>query len=93
MQQIQTSFSVERRRKVMSIEEKLKEVLIEILDVEEKDITPNTHLITDLGASSVDLVEIVAGIENEFDIDIPDKDAQKIRTVQALIDYVKESAS
>ena len=77
----------------MSIEEKLKEVLLEILDVEEEDITPTAHLINDLGASSVDLVEIVAGVENEFDIDISDKDAQKIRTVQALIDYVKKSTS
>ena len=77
----------------MSIEEKLNEVLLEILDVEEKDITPTAHLINDLGASSVDLVEIVAGVENEFDIDISDKDAEKIRTVQALIDYVKERAS
>jgi len=77
----------------MSVEEKLNAVLLEILDVEEKDITPAAHLINDLGASSVDLVEIVAGVENEFDIDIPDKDAQKIRTVQALIDYIKESTS
>jgi acyl carrier protein len=77
----------------MSIEEKLTSVLLEILDVEEKDITPTAHLINDLGASSVDLVEIVAGVENEFDIDISDKDAQKIRTVQALIDYVKEGTS
>ena len=77
----------------MSIEERLNAVLLEILDVEEEDITPAAHLINDLGASSVDLVEIVAGVENEFDIDIPDKDAQKIRTVQALIDYIKESTS
>ena len=77
----------------MSIEERLTAVLLEILDVEEKDITPTAHLINDLGASSVDLVEIVAGVENEFDIDISDKDAQKIRTVQALIDYVKEGTS
>jgi acyl carrier protein len=77
----------------MSIEERLTAVLLEILDVEEEDITPTGHLINDLGASSVDLVEIVAGVENEFDIDISDKDAQKIRTVQALIDYVKERVS
>ena len=77
----------------MSIEEKLTSVLLEILDVEEKDITPTAHLINDLGASSVDLVEIVAGVENEFDIDISDKDAQTIRTVQALIDYIKKSTS
>jgi len=77
----------------MSIEERLTAVLLEILDVEEREITPTAHLINDLGASSVDLVEIVAGVENEFDIDIADKDAQKIRTVQALIDYVKQSTS
>lgn len=77
----------------MSIEERLTAVLLEILEVEEKDIIPTAHLINDLGASSIDLTEIVAGVENEFDIDISDKDAQKIRTVQALIDYVKEGTS
>lgn len=73
----------------MSVEDGVKGVLLEILDIEEKDIVPGAHLMTDLDASSVDLVEIIAGIENEFNIQVSDEDAPKLRTIQTLMDYVR----
>jgi len=77
----------------MAVEDTVKEILLEILEVDEKDIVPKAHLIKDLSASSVDLVVIMAAVENEFDMDIPDEDAPEIRTVQALMDYIKKKTS
>lgn len=76
----------------MSVEIKVKDILLEILEVEEKDIIPTAHLRQDLQASSVDLVEILAAIENEFDLEISDEGADNLLTVQAIIDYVSENA-
>ena len=72
----------------MSIQKQVNEVLLEILEISEGDITASATLLNDLGASSVDVVELLAALENEFDIDIPDDDAEKIRSVQAIYDYV-----
>ena len=77
----------------MSVQERVKEILMDILDVEEKAIVPDATFITDLGASSVDLVEIIAAVENHFDIEISDEEAQQIRTVRALIDFLKTKTS
>jgi len=77
----------------MSVEERVKGILLDILDIDEGTVVPEATLITDLGASSVDLVEIIAAIENQFDIEISDEEAQKIRTVRALIDYLKKKTS
>jgi len=73
----------------MSIQEKVYGILVEILDSSETDLKPEATLIGDLEASSVDLVEIIAAVENEFDIDISDEEAQQLRTVQALIDFIE----
>ena len=73
----------------MSIEEKVKANLMELLDIDASQVTPQAHLRKDLQASSVDLVEIMAALENEFDIDIPDEDATKLLEVQGIVDYVK----
>jgi acyl carrier protein len=77
----------------MSIEERVKEILLDILDIDEKNVVPDATFITDLGASSVDLVEIIAAVENHFDIEISDEEAEQIRTVQALIDFLKTKTS
>lgn len=77
----------------MSIEERVKEILLDILDIDEKNVVPDAIFITDLGASSVDLVEIIAAVENHFDIEISDEEAEQIRTVQALIDFLKTKTS
>ena len=76
-----------------TIQAKIKEILMDLLDITEEQITPNATLINELGASSVDLVEIIAALENEYNIDISDEDADGIRTVQAIIDHVAAATS
>ena len=78
----------------MTVEQRVKDILLEILDVEEKEIVPTAHLRKDLGASSVDLVEILAALENEFDLEIEDEEAQNhILVVQKIADFIKEKTS
>lgn len=66
---------------------KLKEIIIDRLDVEEDQITPQASFVEDLGADSLDIVELIMGIEEEFDIEIPDEDAEKLTTVGEAINY------
>jgi len=73
-----------------SVEEKVKEIIVEQLGVEEDDVTPNAKFIEDLGADSLDTVELVMALEEAFDIQIPDEDAEKISTVGEAIEYIKE---
>jgi acyl carrier protein len=77
----------------MSKQEQIHEIFLDILEVEESDIKPSASLINDLGASSVDLVEVIAALENEFDIDISEEDAEEIRTVQHVYDFVEKNAT
>ena len=72
----------------MSTFERVKKVLVEQLDVSEEEVVPPASIIDDLKADSLDVVEIIMGLEEEFDIEIPDDDAEKITTVQQIIDYV-----
>ena len=72
----------------MSIEERVKKIVAEQLGSGEDEITNESSFIDDLGADSLDTVELVMALEEEFDIEIPDEDAEKIATVQAAIDYV-----
>ena len=66
----------------------VKRIIKEQLDVDEKDINPESTFIDDLGADSLGLVELVLAFEEAFEIDIPDEDTEKIRTVQDAIDYI-----
>jgi len=75
---------------VKRIVEKVKQIIKEQLGVEEDEITPSASFVDDLGADSLDTVELVMAIEEAFDIEIPDNDAEKMRTVQDLIDYVEK---
>jgi len=77
----------------MSAEEKVKSILLDILDVSEADLVPDASLRTQLGASSVDLVEVIAALENEFDLDISDEDAQTMRNVQDIVKYIEGKTS
>ena len=77
----------------MALQEKIDEILLDILDISEEDIKPDAQLRRDLGASSVDLVEIVASLENEFDLDISDEEAQEMRTVGAIIEFIQAKAA
>ena len=72
----------------MSTFDKVKEVVIDKLGVDEAAITEEAHFVNDLGADSLDTVELIMEFEEEFGIEIPDDDAEKITTVQAAIDYL-----
>ena len=70
--------------------EKLKDIIVEQLGVEEEIITGESTFVDDLSADSLDIVELVMNIEEEFDIEIPDEDAEKIVTVGDVVKYIKE---
>ena len=71
-----------------SVEEKVKSIIVDQLGVGESDVTPDAHFVDDLGADSLDTVELVMKLEEDFDIEIPDEDAEKIQTVQDAMDYI-----
>lgn len=73
-----------------SIEQRVTKIVVEQLGVEEKDIKPEASFVDDLGADSLDTVELVMALEEEFEAEIPDEDAEKIITVQDAINYVTE---
>ena len=75
-----------------AIFEKVKEVIVEQLGVEDEAVKPETSFIDDLGADSLDIVELIMALEEEFDIEIPDEDAEKVVSVQDVVDYIKEHA-
>ena len=75
-----------------SVDEKVKEIIVEQLGVEEDDVTPTAKFIEDLGADSLDTVELVMALEEEFDTEIPDEQAEKIQTVGQAIDYITAHA-
>lgn len=71
-----------------AVEEKVKQIIVEQLGVEESEVTSTASFVDDLGADSLDTVELVMAFEEAFDIEIPDEDAEKIRTVQDAIEYI-----
>lgn len=73
-----------------SIAEKVKEIIVEELGVDESEVTPNARFVDDLGADSLDTVELVMRFEEEFGIEIPDEDAEKILSVRDAIQYIGE---
>lgn len=72
----------------MSIEDKIKKIIAEKLGVETSEIVPQASFVDDLGADSLDLVELIMSMEEEFDIDISDEDAEKLVTVKDALDYI-----
>jgi acyl carrier protein len=73
-----------------ALEDKVKKIIIDQLGVDEAEVTAEAKFIDDLGADSLDTVELVMALEEEFGIEIPDEDAEKIATVQDAITYIKE---
>ncbi len=71
-----------------SVEVSVKAIIVDQLGANEADVTPDAHFVDDLGADSLDTVDLVMKFEVDFDIEIPDEDAEKIQTVQAAIDYI-----
>jgi acyl carrier protein len=73
-----------------NVEEKVKDIIVEELGVERDQLTPGASFMEDLGADSLDTVELVMAFEKEFDIDIPDEDAEKLRTVGDAMNYLHQ---
>jgi acyl carrier protein len=73
-----------------SVEEKIKQIIVDQLGADSSDVTESASFVDDLGADSLDRVELVMAFEEAFDVEIPDKDAEKILTVQNVIDYVQK---
>lgn len=74
-----------------SVEEKVKKIIAEQLNVSEEDVVPEASFVDDLGADSLDQVEMIMAMEEEFDLSISDEDAEKIATVQNAIDFIKKA--
>lgn len=72
------------------VADKIRKVICELLDVPEEDVVPKASFVDDLGADSLDQVELIMAMEEEFDVSIPDEDAENIGTVQDAIDYVEK---
>lgn len=73
--------------------DRVKEIVVEQLDVEEEKVVPNASFTNDLGADSLDIVELVMALEEEFDLEIPDEAAEKILTVQEVVDYINNNVT
>jgi acyl carrier protein len=76
-----------------SVEERVKQIIVEQLGVDEGEVTPNASFVDDLGADSLDTVELVMAFEEAFSIEIPDEDAEKITTVKDAIEYIEKHAA
>lgn len=74
----------------MSIEDKVKKIIVEKLSVDLEEVVPEASFVDDLGADSLDLVELIMSMEEEFDIEIPDEEAEKLVTVQDALDYINK---
>ena len=70
--------------------EKIRDILAEQLGVEKDDITPETNIMKDLEADSLDVVEIIMAIEDEFEIEIPDEDAEQMQSVSGIVKYIED---
>ena len=76
----------------MAVEQKVKQIIVEQLGVDEAEVTPTASFVDDLGADSLDTVELVMAFEEGFNIEIPDEDAEKIQTVKDAITYIQSHA-
>ena len=77
----------------MSVEEKVKKIIVEQLGIPSDEVTSDAKFVDDLGADSLDIVELIMAFEEEFDIEIPDEDAEKIETVGDAVKYIEERIS
>ncbi len=77
----------------MALEDKVKEIIVDQLGVDADEVTPEASFIDDLGADSLDTVELVMALEEEFNMEIPDEEAEKIKSVGDAIEYIKSHAN
>lgn len=75
----------------MSIEEKVKQYIIDTLDVNPSEVVPEAKFIDDLGADSLDIVEMIMALEEEFDLEIADEEAEKLSTVKDVVEFIKNA--
>ena len=76
----------------MSVEQRVKQIIVEQLGVDEGQVDNSASFVDDLGADSLDIVELVMAFEEEFSVEVPDEDAEKLQTVGDVINYIKERA-
>jgi acyl carrier protein len=76
----------------MAVDQKVKQIIVEQLGVDEAQVESDASFVDDLGADSLDVVELVMAFEEAFDIEIPDEDAEKIRTVKQAVEYIESKA-
>ena len=76
----------------MSVEQKVKQIIVEQLGVDEAQVDPTASFVDDLGADSLDIVELVMAFEEAFGIEVPDEDAEKMTTVKDAVDYIEKHA-
>jgi len=77
----------------VEILDRVKQIIADQLSIDEDQIVPEASFIDDLGADSLDIVELIMAFEEEFDMEIPDEDAEKIKTVQDVLDYIKNHSA
>ncbi len=77
----------------MAVEDKIREMIVEQLGVSAEEVVPEASFVDDLGADSLDIVELVMAIEEEFSLEIPDEEAERIQSIQDAISYVEERTS
>lgn len=77
---------------VENVQERVKNIIVEQLGVEAEQVKPEAQFVNDLGADSLDTVELIMALEEEFDIEIPDEKAEKIKTVGEAVSYIEENA-
>ena len=75
-----------------AVQDKVKQIIIEQLNVEDNEVTPNASFVDDLGADSLDRVELIMAFEEAFDLEIPDEEAEKIKTVQDAVSYIEKNS-
>jgi acyl carrier protein len=77
----------------MALFDEVREVIVEQLNVNPDEVKPESNFVEDLGADSLDVVEIIMALEEKFEIEIPDNDAENIKTVQDVVDYIEKAKS
>jgi acyl carrier protein len=75
-----------------ALQDKVKQIIVEQLGVDETEVTPSASFVDDLGADSLDQVELIMAFEEAFEMEIPDEDAEKIKTVQDAFDYIEKNS-
>ena len=76
----------------MAVMDKVKQIIVDQLSVEESEVTPAASFVDDLGADSLDRVELIMALEEAFDLEIPDEQAEQIKTVQDAVDYIEKNS-